>query len=621
MRYEFACGGAEFSRSGRCEHRSLDVQGTDRNINLRIGDISKALVSNIPAILLDLLEVAAYVYCADQQTRRGSEYLTDYGTEWRREMVFRIPVRAHAIWQREDIREALADMLGFLSDDHYTFEFIAAESPLAEKETYFSHLTDGTEQPDEVALFSGGLDSFAGVVEAQALGKRMVLVGHHAAHKILNIQKYLIGALSQKHPETKLFFVPVYITNTGSEPVEYTQRTRSFLFASLAVVVARMFGKDEITFYENGVVSLNIPIAGDVLGARATRTTHPRVIRGFETFFSLLLEREISVRTPFQWMTKTEVVRKIADHGAADLLPKTNSCTRPRIMTKSHPHCGVCSQCIDRRFSVIAAGLEKYESSDLYGVELLTGDRTHQRDVRMAAAYVKFFRDFADTPKHRFISTYPEITSALDHFSDTPRNQAADRIHELYSRHQHDVMSVLDNAVQTHRLDLTRGLLPAGSLLAMLFNQSHLEVAEPTSYQQEAKALMDRLSAPVLEFAFDESAQHIVFRGGHHLDGTNFRVVEALIANFRNAKKQGADVSFLRGTDLADRLGISEQSMRQQLGRLRKALDPLAVMLGIPLDQDTFIETKERAGYRLNPECREISLGDIQVAGAATSQA
>ncbi|MFA7586981.1 MAG: 7-cyano-7-deazaguanine synthase [Novosphingobium sp.] len=164
-----------------------------------------------------------------------------------------------------------------------------------------------------------------------------------------------------------------------------------------------MFGKDEFTFFENGVVSLNLPIAADVLGARATRTTHPKVIRGFEEFFSLLLEREINVRTPFQWLTKTDVVRKIDERHGADLLPQTNSCTRPRAMTKKHPHCGVCSQCIDRRFAVLAAGLGDAEPAELYGVDLLTGDRTHDRDVRMAAAYVKFFRDFQDTPKDRFL--------------------------------------------------------------------------------------------------------------------------------------------------------------------------------------------------------------------------
>jgi len=53
---------------------------------------------------------------------------------------------------------------------------------------------------------------------------------------------------------------------------------------------------------------------------------------------------------------------------------------------------------------------------------------------------------------------------------------------------------------------------------------------------------------------------------------------------------------------------------------LRDALDPLAVMLGIPLDQDSFIETKDRAGCRLNPACREIALGDIQAPNPAASQ-
>ena len=53
--------------------------------------------------------------------------------------------------------------------------------------------------------------------------------------------------------------------------------------------------------------------------------------------------------------------------------------------------------------------------------------------------------------------------------------------------------------------------------------------------------------------------------------------------------------------------------MRQQLTRMRKELQPLAVGLGVPLDQNSFVETKERGGYRLNPECREIALGDIRV--------
>jgi hypothetical protein len=37
-----------------------------------------------------------------------------------------------------------------------------------------------------------------------------------------------------------------------------------------------MSGKDRFSFYENGVVSINPPLAGDIVGGRATRTTHPK---------------------------------------------------------------------------------------------------------------------------------------------------------------------------------------------------------------------------------------------------------------------------------------------------------------------------------------------------------
>ena len=81
---------------------------------------------------------------------------------------------------------------------------------------------------------------------------------------------------------------------------------------------------------------------------------------------------------------------------------------------------------------------------------------------------------------------------------------------------------------------------------------------------------------------------------------------------FRDAKAAGQAVPFLAPADLADRLRISEQSMRQQLTRLRTAIEPLSVSLGVVLDQNSFIENKERQGYRLNPTLRELSLADIR---------
>jgi 7-cyano-7-deazaguanine synthase in queuosine biosynthesis len=185
----------------------------------------------------------------------------------------------------------------------------------------------------------------------------VVLVGHHSSSKAFGVQRTLATHLQRVAGPGRVLHVPVNITNKGVHPPETTQRTRSFLFASLGFFVAQMFGKDSFTFFENGVVSFNLPISGDVVGARATRTTHPWVIRGFESLFSALVQRKVEIRTPYLWHTKKEVVEKIIAHGQGQILAGTASCAHPYEWTQTERHCGVCSQCIDRRFAVLAAGL------------------------------------------------------------------------------------------------------------------------------------------------------------------------------------------------------------------------------------------------------------------------
>lgn len=607
------CGVAQASEA---DALAMNVSQPGKNVNLRIDYISRFVIGNIPDLLIDLLEVAAYVYCADQRIARGSAMLTDFGADWRRSLTFAIPVRHPEIWQRADMQDILVDTLGFLSDDSYEFIFRKAEAPLQPRELYFPDLLDAFQENDDVALFSGGVDSFAGAVnDIVTLGKSVTLVGHYSSTKVRNVQEELIRDLKSRGYERRVSYVPVWVSNEVAKPVEFTQRTRSFLFACLGLVVAQMSGKNRFSFYENGVVSINPPLAGDVVGGRATRTTHPKVLRGLEALFSTLLESEIEIRTPLQWLTKREVTQKIADAGMADMLYATVSCTRPRSWTVKQKHCGLCSQCIDRRFAILAAGLEHYEPSQNYKRDLLLGDRSADDELRMALSYVAFFRDVAGMPKARFLSGFQQVISALDHFPDLSVDEAGSRVFELFQRHARSIEEVIAKALTEHGDRLYRGEVPPGSLLATCFTRDHVEIAPESDYDRQATDFVDRLSVPVLEFAMDEVAQRVEFHGGHCLEGTNYRVISALIKDFRTAKKARAEIPFKRADKVADELGLTEASVRQQLNRLRNALDPLAVMLGVPLDQDSFIETKGWQGYRLNPACREISLGDIQDSG------
>lgn len=593
---------------------AMDVQGAAKNVNLRIDYISRTMLGNVPDLLIDLLEVAAYVYCADQRLVRGSDKLTNFGESWRRSLRFSIPVRQLDTWQDPDVQEILADTLGFLSDDSYEFHFRKAETPVQPRDLYFPDLLDASAEYDEVALFSGGVDSFAGAInDIVTLRKSVTLVGHYSSTKVRAVQENLIEGLRQRGFDRQVSYIPVWVSNENERAREFTQRTRSFLFACLGLVVARMSGKDRFSFYENGVVSINPPLAGDVVGGRATRTTHPKVLRGLESLFSRLLDQQIEIHTPLQWLTKKEVTQKIEEAGMANMLADTVSCTRPRKWTEKQKHCGVCSQCIDRRFAVLAASMGEHEPAENYMRDLLLADRSVDGDLRMALSYVTFFQKVAATPKERFLVDFPEVVSALDRFPGLSTQGAGDRVYDLFQRHAKSIEEVITSAVSKHIGPLYRNELPSGSLLATCFSRGHVEAAPATDYDVQAKAFMDRLSAPILEFGFDEVAKRVIFHGGHHLDGANFHVIAALIENFREAKRQRADVPFLPANELADRLGVSDQSMRQQLGRLRKALVPLTVALGIPMDQDSFVQTKERAGYRMNPECREVAVGDIRV--------
>ena len=221
----------------------LDVQGDSKNIEFKIESISKAMMANIPDELLDLLEIAAYVYCADQRCSRGTDILKDYGSQWRRVMSFQIPVRKPDVWNGEELKKVLQDTLAFLSDETYQFDFVAATSPLAEKQGYFD-FSDSLIDADEIALFSGGLDSFAGAVEGiVGNNRKMTLVGHHSADKVKAVQKNLVNALAEKGHDKKVNYISIAVRNKGSRAIEYTQRTRSFLFASLATCIMHMMGK------------------------------------------------------------------------------------------------------------------------------------------------------------------------------------------------------------------------------------------------------------------------------------------------------------------------------------------------------------------------------------------
>ena len=99
------CGAA--GRSSVQSALRLALSGASRNITVRMENINPKLVGDIPDWLIDLIEIASYVYCADQAVRRGGTQQRAMGTDWRRDFRFVIPVRDPRHWSNPHFQAPL----------------------------------------------------------------------------------------------------------------------------------------------------------------------------------------------------------------------------------------------------------------------------------------------------------------------------------------------------------------------------------------------------------------------------------------------------------------------------------------------------------------------------------
>jgi hypothetical protein len=517
------CGGLSASGKGReKETVALSLWGNDSNITLKVGDISQKMVANIAPALTDLLEIAAYVYCADQATTRGGGTSREYGAKWRRQFQFHIPVREPDLWSSKPVRTALCDTLGFLSDDEYKFTFKKLRRPLpVEGYLDFGVGRETRFQAEEVVLFSGGLDSLGGAIQEAITDKRSIaLVSHRSVSKIDNRQKALVEDLKRHSPSKQPFHIPVWINKDKALGREYTQRTRSFLYASLATVVARIFGLWRIRFYENGVVSINLPISPQVVGGRATRTTHPQVLNGFAEIFSAILQKPFAVENPFRWKTKGEVVQSIRNAGCGDLIKHTVSCTHIWQMTTLKTHCGTCSQCIDRRFGTLAAGCQDSEDPvEMYDVDLLRGERSPGESRTMLESYVAMATRVRSMSDMAFFTDFGEVHRVTQHIRGMKVDDAATQILDMYRRHATEVGDVITKGIQDHAQDIRDGKVPSTCLLIL---------ALPDAYKRPTN-FADMPSAPVLvldEIRDGETNRGLLARivGNERFEGVNKKI-------------------------------------------------------------------------------------------------
>ena len=110
------CNGASApewaSQIKRLEYRP---DAKDRNLRVGLPDLVMG-VYHLPDRILDLLEIAAYIFAADRLSLRGRKDQVEYHS-WSRRWLFRICVRDNDFWACPDVREALRGALKYMAGD------------------------------------------------------------------------------------------------------------------------------------------------------------------------------------------------------------------------------------------------------------------------------------------------------------------------------------------------------------------------------------------------------------------------------------------------------------------------------------------------------------------------
>jgi 7-cyano-7-deazaguanine synthase in queuosine biosynthesis len=598
------CDGAPAPRRSQKALR-LAVSGPSANVSLQSEDVGRRMLASLPSILADLLDVATYVYAADRMVARGGVTAPRLGAGWRRELRFVVPVREPERWAAPEVQASLEHLLGFMSEDSMRFEFVAArDAPVGSD--YF----DFGANIEEVALFSGGLDSLTGAVDSLSNNSaRLLLVSHQSSTKIASRQKELARDLSARFPG-RVVHVPVRIRMRGTEGSERTQRTRSFLFGALGAVVARIAGAPGFSLFENGIVSFNLPIASQIVGAAATRTTHPRVIQHLSDFLSALLGGDVRARNPYLWKTKGEVAARLRDLGHADLARHTVSCSAVHWMTRLQTHCGRCSQCLDRRFGALAASLGEDDPAEMYETDLLTGAREAALDKTMAEAFVRHALELGNMTERTFLARFGgELARVVSSVPGMRANEVARAMLDLHQRHAASVRSVLAEGYRRHAPELADQSLPSSCMLRLVAGPEgvvapYVERFDQTEVPPEDTRDFKRTSE--IRVALDPLPKRVLVDGLPPLEGAaSYAVLEILVATAekdRSERRAPKNFTYIDSRKLASDIGVAEASLRRRIYRIRQQLaSACEANAGIPLSAGALIENHRWQGYRLNP--------------------
>lgn len=347
-----------FSISGKTIHLFYD--GKSKNINFDLMEIEKAVGHQVHPQVFDIYKVAFATYMADLLSPRPQK-------TGGRVLNILISVSDKSKWESQNSN--LKGLLRTLTGDIFNFHFVQGTRP--QSDFVFQHKSQKV-----VSLFSGGLDSLSGVKYLLDRNLAPILISHCSQNLICHVQTTL-SALMDASLGKEIEFHQISARQVPGKQLgqmETSQKSRSFLFLSLASVFALELGIDEVYLFENGILAMNLPLVPS-RSFNNTKTAHPDFLSKFNAFLKAIYACPTYVQNPFLYKTKGEVISLLNCQEFQNMVKETVSCSEVSrlryrgVKTSQVRHCGSCVPCILRRFAVVAAQLQSHDSQ--YEVDIL----------------------------------------------------------------------------------------------------------------------------------------------------------------------------------------------------------------------------------------------------------
>lgn len=336
-------------------------------------------LGQVPPQTVDLVRIATAAYVADRRTKRRS-------------LPRSIRLVVHMIrpdLQSDESITLASDLLGFLTGDNWSIEPLQDSSAAPDAREIEPTLTE------DVALLSGGLDSFAhaAVICATGSSASTVFVSHVSNPMTARAQNACVDYLRSVAADGR--YCGIRLRHRTAKD-ELTNHSRSLFFMMLGVAVAEGLGAKRVLVPENGFTSLNVPLSPNRQGRYSTRSTHPYTFHLVNRLLQLS-GVSVAVSNPREWETKGQMVSQAWELGGDafnEAAAKTLSCGKLDGYRygggNANIGCGLCYACMVRRAAFVSAGMTD-ETSYLMDtltaasrVDLITRRAEDMRAVRHA---------------------------------------------------------------------------------------------------------------------------------------------------------------------------------------------------------------------------------------------